>query len=125
MEPEEQSHMALKRKATTQKNAAAKKPTTKSETLSYIAEKTGLTRKDVGAVFDAMGTLMRRDLRAANLGAFTVPGLMKVKVKKIPARRARKNVPNPFKPGELMDVAARPARKTVKVTPLKALKDMV
>ena len=117
--------MALKRKATTQKNAAAKRPTTKSETLSYIAEKTGLTKKDVGAVFDAMGILMRRDLRAANLGAFTVPGLMKIKVKKIPARRARKNVPNPFKPGELMDVAARPARKTVKVTPLKALKDMV
>lgn len=117
--------MALKRKATTRTNAATKRPTTKSETLSYIAEKTGLTKKDVGAVFDAMGTLMRRDLRAAGIGAFTVPGFMKVKVKKIPARRARKNVPNPFKPGEMMDVAARPARKTVKVTPLKALKDMV
>jgi len=117
--------MVAKRKATTRNKAAVTRPTTKSETLSYISDKTGLTKRDVGAVFDTMGTLMRRDLRKPALGAFTVPGLMKVKVKKIPARKARKNVPNPFKPGELMDVAARPARKTVKVTPLKALKDMV
>ncbi|RMG39963.1 MAG: DNA-binding protein, partial [Candidatus Dadabacteria bacterium] len=44
---------------------------------------------------------------------------------KRPARPARKNVPNPFKPGEFMDVAARPASWRVKVTPLKKLKEMV
>ena len=32
---------------------------------------------------------------------------------------------NPFKPGELMDVAARPASNKVKVRPLKGLKEMV
>ena len=42
-----------------------------------------------------------------------------------PARKARKNVPNPFKPGELMDIAAKPASTKIKVRPLKNLKDMV
>ena len=50
---------------------------------------------------------------------------MKIERKQIPARPAKTGVPNPFKPGELMDVAARPATNKVKVRPLKALKDMV
>ena len=40
-----------------------------------------------------------------------------------PARPARKNVPNPFKPGEVMDVARKPATTRVKVLPLKKLKE--
>ena len=40
------------------------------------------------------------------------------------ARKAQKGVPNPFRPGETMDVAARPASVQVKVRPLKKLKDM-
>ena len=42
-----------------------------------------------------------------------------------PAQPAKKGVPNPFKPGELMDVAAKPAKNVVKVRALKNLKDMV
>ena len=34
------------------------------------------------------------------------------------------NVPNPFKPGETMNVAARPASWKVKILPLKKLKEM-
>ena len=37
---------------------------------------------------------------------------------------AKKGVPNPFKPGELMDVAAKPASIAVKCLALKKLKDM-
>ena len=47
------------------------------------------------------------------------------KRKKVPAKPARKGVPNPFKPGELMDVAAKPASTKIKVRPLKNLKEMV
>jgi hypothetical protein len=50
---------------------------------------------------------------------------VKIEKKRVPARKARKNVPNPFKPGEFMDVAAKPASTKVKVRPLKNLKDMV
>jgi hypothetical protein len=41
-----------------------------------------------------------------------------------PNRTAQKGVPNPFKPGELMDRAAKPAYNKVKVRALKLLKDM-
>ena len=57
------------------------------------------------------------------IGEFTLPGLLKIKSVVRPARPARKNVPNPFKPGELMDVARKPATTRVKVLPLKKLKD--
>ena len=54
---------------------------------------------------------------------YTVPGLMKIKVVRKPATKARKGV-NPFT-GEAMTFKAKPARNVVKVLPLKALKDMV
>ena len=76
-------------------------------------------------MFDAMSTLMKKDLGRRGPGAFTVPGLMKVVKVHKPRRPARRNVPNPFQPGELMNVAAKPAHNVVKVRALKALKDMV
>ncbi|BCO32741.1 DNA-binding protein [Thiohalobacter sp. COW1] len=117
--------MAAKKK-TAKKKAAAKaapKATTKSETLSYIADKTGLTKKDVGAVFDALSMLIKRDLKRNGPGFYNVPGLMKIKVVRKPATKARKGI-NPFT-GEEMVFKAKPARNVVKVTPLKNLKDMV
>ncbi|HWB21116.1 MAG TPA: HU family DNA-binding protein [Phycisphaerales bacterium] len=104
---------------------AENKPRTKSAIYSDIAESTSLTRKQVAGVFEAMAALIKKDLAGRGPGIFTVPGLMKVKRVIKPARPARKGVPNPFKPGELMDVPAKPARKVVKVQPLKALKEMV
>ncbi|MEM7281726.1 MAG: HU family DNA-binding protein, partial [Pseudomonadota bacterium] len=53
----------------------------------------------------------------------TVPGLMKIKSVKKPATKARKGI-NPFT-GEEMMFKAKPARKAVKVLPLKGLKEMV
>lgn len=103
-----------------------KKPPTKSEIYAKIVEDTGLTRKDVAAVFDSLNGQIKKNLGGRGApGLFTVPGLLKMRVVKKPARKARKGVPNPFKPGELMDVAAKPASKVVKVSPLKGLKDMV
>ncbi len=117
--------MAAKKKAKAKKKTtakAAKKPTTKSESLTFIAEKTDLTKKDVSAVFDALAMLMKRDLKRGP-GVYTVPGLMKVKVVRKPATKARKGV-NPFT-GEEMMFKAKPARNVVKVLPLKGLKEMV
>ena len=102
-----------------------KKPLTKTEILNRIAEATDLTKKDVAAVLDALSGEIKKSLGTRGAGPFTIPGLIKIEKKKVPARPARKGVPNPFKPGELMDVAAKPASKKVKVRPLKNLKDMV
>ncbi len=119
--------MAAKKKATAKKKTTAKvakKPTTKSETLNYIADKTGLTKKDVGTVFDSLAALIKRDLKGrGGPGVYTVPGLMKVKVVRKPATKARKGI-NPFT-GEEMMFKAKPARNVVKVLPLKGLKEMV
>jgi len=109
--------------AAKKKKAAAKKASTKSEILTFISEKTDLTKKDVSAVFDAMGTMIKRDLKKSGPGTFTVPGLMKVKVVRKPATKARKGI-NPFT-GEEMMFKAKPARNVAKVLPLKGLKDMV
>ena len=102
-----------------------KKPPTKTEILNDIASATGLTKKDVAAVLDALGVEIKRNLGRRGPGTFTIPGLLKIERKRVPARKAKQGVPNPFKPGELMDVAARPASNKVKVRPLKNLKDMV
>lgn len=108
-----------------QKNAVSKKPLTKTELLNAISEETNLNRKEVGAVLTSLSSQIAKSLGRRGAGAFTLPGLVKIEKKTVPARKARKGVPNPFKPGELMDVAAKRASTKVKVRPLKNLKDMV
>jgi len=105
--------------------AAAKKAPTKTEVFNNIAEKTDLSKKDVSAVFEALQGEIKKSLGRSGPGQFTIPGLCKIVVQRKPATKAKKGVPNPFRPGELMDVAAKPARNVVKVRPLKNLKDMV
>ena len=101
----------------------AAKPITKSEILSGIATKTGLSRKQVSAVLEELAVTMRSQLKKACV--FAPPALgVKVIIKKKPATTAGKR-PNPFKPGEMMDVKAKPATNVVKIRPLKALKDSV
>jgi nucleoid DNA-binding protein len=102
--------------------AAAPKPPTKSEIYAHIAEETELSRKQVAAVFDSLSGLIEKNLKSRGPGVFSVPGLMKIKVIKKPATKARKGI-NPFT-GEETVFKAKPARKVVKVLPLKALKDM-
>lgn len=123
---------AAKKKATAKKVAAkkkttavagVKKPPTKSEILASIAESTDLNRKQVAAVFDALNGLIQDNLKPRGPGTFSVPGLMKIRVNKKPATKARKGI-NPFT-GEETVFKAKPARKVVKVLPLKNLKDMV
>jgi len=105
--------------------ATAKKAPSKSDVTNAIAEATGLTKKQIASVFEALAGEIKKNLGAKGPGVFAIPGLVKIEKKKIPARPAKKGVPNPFKPGELMDVAAKPASTKVKVRPLKSLKDMV
>ena len=105
--------------------APPKKAPSKSEVLNNIAEETGLTKKQVAAVLDALSVEIKKGLSNRGPGVFAIPGLIKIEKKKVPSRPAQKNVPNPFKPGEFMDRAAKPASVKVKVRALKNLKDMV
>jgi len=103
--------------------AAQKKPPTKTEIYSNISVATDLTKKDVGAVFDALAAQIKKSLGRGGPKAFTIPGLCKIIVQHKPATRARKGI-NPFT-GEATVFKAKPARNVVKIRPLKNLKDMV
>jgi DNA-binding protein HU-beta len=94
---------------------------TKSDILATISKDTGLSKKQVSAVFDSLNTVIRKSLKSN--GLFTLPGLAKMKVVKKPATKAREGV-NPFT-GEKMIFKAKPASKKVRVMPLKNLKGFV
>jgi len=106
------------------KTTTLKEAMSKTQLIAELAENTGLGKNEVKTVLDELSVVVERHVKKSAVGAFTLPGLLKIKTVKVPARKAQKNVPNPFRPGETMDVAARPASVKVRVTPLKKLKDM-
>ncbi len=110
-------------KPTRRRKPAIHKKYTKQEILEEIAANTGLERKQVTAVLDELGSVIERHLRKRAIGEFVLPGLLKIAALQKAARPARKNVPNPFKPGEVMDVPRKPASRRIRITALKKLKD--
>jgi nucleoid DNA-binding protein len=103
------------------------KPRKKSEIFNIIADQTGLARKQVAHVFDALGKVISVDLAKPSPGKpkiFVVPGMMKISAVHKPATKATTR-PNPFKPGEMMEVKPKPAKTVLKIRPLKGLKEMV
>ena len=120
---------AAKPAATKKAAAPAKKaltikdPLTKSQILAHIADASGLTKKQVTAVFEELGALIEGSVKSKGPGAFTLPGLLKINVIKKPAKKARKGI-NPFTGEETM-FKAKPAHNVVKIRALKKLKEMV
>ncbi len=105
------------------KKVSTLKGRTKSQVYGDLAVEGDLSRKQVTGVFDGLAGMIKKDLGKRGPGIFTVPGLMKIKVVRKPATKARKGI-NPFT-GEEMMFKAKPARNVVKVLALKGLKDMV
>jgi nucleoid DNA-binding protein len=106
-----------------QKVTAIKKPMTKSGIINEVVGKTDLTKKQVSSVFDELAIIIERHIKQRSARQFTLPGLLKIEVKRKPKTKARKGI-NPFT-GEPMTIKAKPARNVVKVRPLKRLKDMI
>lgn|SRR3972149_8215328 len=102
----------------------AKKAPSKTEVLSNIASATDLPKKKVAEVLEALTAEIKKGLSNRGPGIFTLPGLIKIEKKKVPARPAMKNWLNPFTK-QLEDRPAKPASVKVKVRALRALKDMV
>ena len=119
-----------KKKATAKKKAAPAKKSapaittkmTKTAILGEIAEKTDLSKAQVGAVLDELETLIERHIKKRAVGEFTLPGLMKIKSVKRPATKKRMGR-NPAT-GEEIVIGPKPASIRVRVTPLKKLKEM-
>ena len=99
------------------------KAMSKSQLYAKLAEATGLSRKQVGSVFDATTQLIQQEMGKKGPGVFIFPGLIKITRKRKEATKAATR-PNPFKPGEMIDVPAKPAHNVVRARALKSLKEM-
>jgi nucleoid DNA-binding protein len=99
------------------------KPLSKSEILNAITDAIGeeISRKHVKEVVEHLVAVGHRELKKA--GVFVLHGFAKFVVVKKPARPARKGI-NPFTKQE-QTFAAKPASKTVRARPVKAIKDAV
>ncbi|MFZ0219606.1 MAG: HU family DNA-binding protein [Candidatus Aquirickettsiella sp.] len=112
-----------KAKATSasKKLPAVKKSFTKTELLQCLVENTDLPKKKVAEVLETLQMIMHAHLKSGC--AFAHPGMYKITVVKKPATKARPGI-NPFT-GEKITFKAKPARKVVKIKPLKKLKAAV
>jgi nucleoid DNA-binding protein len=107
-------------KAASNKKAPSAKAPSKSEMLNNISAATGVARKEVAAVLDALSSEIKKCLKGP--GVVQIPGLVKISKVKKPAQPARKGV---MVLGQLRDIPAKPASTKVRVRPLKGLKEMV
>lgn len=96
---------------------------TKTEILNTLAEHAEVSRKQVSLIFSGLADIINGCVKSKAAGEFTMPGLLKIKVVRKPATKARKGI-NPFTGEETM-FKAKPARNVVKIKALKKLKDMV
>ena len=118
--------MAAKKKSSKAKSGkpAAIRPVkdilTKSALIGLLAEENSITRAQAAGVFASLENALLGSVHPKGAGAFILPGLMKVTLRKVPARKAGTLVRNPGT-GEMMKAAAKPASVRVKVRPLKKL----
>ncbi|NUO52261.1 MAG: hypothetical protein HOV80_25690 [Polyangiaceae bacterium] len=96
---------------------------TKTQFLAAMAEKAGLDKRQVNAVFDALAGLIKEQLGPSGPGELTVLNLVKLKVKETPATSDGEKI-NPFTK-EKQFVKGKPASRKVRATPMKGLKDLV
>jgi len=116
---------AAKPAAAPAKTAAAVKPVkesfTKSGLAAYLATQTGVEPKSVKAVLAALETTILGAVHKKGQGEFTLPGLLKIGVQKIEAKKKRFGK-DPFS-GEERWFPAKPATVRIKARALKKLKD--
>jgi nucleoid DNA-binding protein len=110
-------------KAAPAKAAGKPKAPSKSEILNNLAAATNLSRKEVGAVLDALTAEIAKALGKKGNGLYQIPGMCKILRKQNPPKPAREGI-NPAT-GEKIMIKAKPASTTVKVRALKGLKEMV
>jgi nucleoid DNA-binding protein len=101
----------------------AKKPMSKTEIFAALGEATGLTKQQVGSLFDELAKLIGKNLGNDGPGVFAIPGLLNIKVVRKPATEERKGI-NPFTKEEMI-IKAKPAKNAVKLVALKGLKSLV
>ena len=112
-------------KAATPSKPAAVKPINtafnKSSLVTHLAEMAAVDVKSVRAVMAALEATVMASVHKKGLGSFTLPGLLKVNVVNVPAKKKRTGI-DPFTKQERV-FAAKPASVKIKTRALKKLKD--
>jgi nucleoid DNA-binding protein len=99
-----------------------KETMTKSALINFIAQENDLPRKTAAAVYATLEGVFLGSVHPRGVGEFTLPGLLKVTLRKVPARKAGTLVRNPAT-GEMVKAAAKPASVRVKIRALSKLKN--
>ena len=100
---------------------ATKQRLSKTELIAELANESGLEKKQVNAVLEALNNIVYKELKSDR--EVTIPGLLKLTSVRKPAVPEREGI-NPFTK-EPTIFKAKPARTVIKPRPLKALKDAV
>ena len=108
-------------KQPTAKTQPVKEALTKSALVNLIAENNGVTRDVAKGVLATIETAMMGSIHPRGVGEFTLPGILKISLLKVPARKAGTLVRNPST-GEMVPGAAKPASMRVKIRALSKLK---
>jgi hypothetical protein len=107
------------------KKSAALKPIkesfNKTSLINHLAGVTSQEPRAVKALMNALEATMLASLNKKGAGSFTLPGLLKVTVLQVPAKKKRVGI-DPFTKQE-RTFAAKPATVKLKVRSLKKLKD--
>lgn len=103
------------------KTQPVKEALTKSALVNLIAEKNGVTRDVAKGVLATIENVMMGSIHPRGVGEFTLPGILKVSLVRVPARKAGTLVRNPST-GEMVPGAAKPASMRVKIRALSKLK---
>ena len=93
----------------------------KTGLIAHLAELAAAEVKTVKAVFASLEATIMASLNKKGLGSFTLPGLLKVNVVNVPAKKKRVGI-DPFTKVE-RTFAAKPASVKIKTRALKKLKD--
>jgi nucleoid DNA-binding protein len=115
----------MAKKSTAKKADAPLRPVketlTKSALARLIAEQNEVSLKTANGMLDTLTAVMQGSVHPKGVGEFTLPGLLKVSLRKVPARKEGTLIRNPAT-GEMMKAAAKPASVRVKVRALSKLK---
>ncbi len=108
--------------APTTKTPAAK-ALSKTQLVAKIAESENIPKTQAESLLKAINTIATEQLGSSGPGVFVLPGLIKLRAVDKPAQPARPGI-NPFTK-QPITVAAKPASRKVRATPMKALKDAI
>jgi nucleoid DNA-binding protein len=97
--------------------AKSKKAMTKSALYAHLAEKSDLKKTQVAAIMDEIAALATSELKKN--GIFTLPGVARLKIRKVKAQKGGQKKINPITKTEYI-TKDKPASNKVGIRPVKS-----